>query len=104
MGRISSIVVGVAKFGLTCLICSVRSKSEPVPAVHRKKSLRNGLRVLARFVPLTLVFIKTPAFAQESAPLPTGVKAEWDCRKAYHETTPTRERICLNGLWRWRPA
>jgi hypothetical protein len=28
----------------------------------------------------------------------------WDMAKAYHETTPTRERICVNGLWRWQPA
>ena len=28
----------------------------------------------------------------------------WDISKAYRETTPTRERICLNGLWRWQPA
>ena len=33
-----------------------------------------------------------------------GVKAVWDLGKAYHETTPTRERICINGLWRWQPA
>ena len=36
--------------------------------------------------------------------LPPGVKAVWDLGKAYHETTPTRERICINGLWRWQPA
>jgi hypothetical protein len=36
--------------------------------------------------------------------LPDGVKAVWDVTKAYHETTPARERICLNGLWRWQPA
>jgi hypothetical protein len=24
--------------------------------------------------------------------------------KARHETTSTRERICINGLWRWQPA
>jgi beta-galactosidase len=36
--------------------------------------------------------------------LPGGVKAVWDLAKAYHETTPTRERICINGLWRWQPA
>ena len=39
-----------------------------------------------------------------AASLPDGVKAVWDVTKAYHETTPTRERICLNGLWRWQPA
>ena len=36
--------------------------------------------------------------------LPMGVEAVWDIHKAYHETTATRERICLNGLWLWQPA
>jgi hypothetical protein len=38
------------------------------------------------------------------APLPPGVKAVWDLSKAYREKTATRERVCLNGLWRWQPA
>ncbi len=38
------------------------------------------------------------------AVLPAGVAVVWDIGKAYHETTPTRERICLNGLWQWQPA
>ena len=42
--------------------------------------------------------------AQTEAPLPGGVKAVWDLDKAYREATPTRERVCLNGLWRWQPA
>jgi beta-galactosidase len=45
-----------------------------------------------------------PAGAQVSAPLPAGVRAVWDSAKAQRETTPTRERISLNGLWRWQPA
>ncbi len=36
--------------------------------------------------------------------LPEGVKAVWDVGKAYRETTATRERICINGLWRFKPA
>ena len=36
--------------------------------------------------------------------LPPGVRAVWDIQKAYRETTATRERVCLNGLWRWQPA
>ena len=39
-----------------------------------------------------------------AAPLPKGVRAVWDASKAFRETSPTRERICLNGLWRWQPA
>jgi len=42
--------------------------------------------------------------AQSAARLPQGVKAVWDLDKAYRETTPTRERICINGLWRWQPC
>jgi beta-galactosidase/beta-glucuronidase len=43
--------------------------------------------------------------AQEIAvALPSGVNAVWDIAKAAHATTPTRERICINGLWRWQPA
>ncbi|MBN2490271.1 MAG: hypothetical protein JXQ29_05425, partial [Planctomycetes bacterium] len=42
--------------------------------------------------------------AQESVRLPAGVRAVWDLAKAHRETTATRERVCLNGLWRWQPA
>jgi hypothetical protein len=41
---------------------------------------------------------------QSELALPPGVKAVWDPAKASRETTPTRERLCLNGLWRWQPA
>ncbi len=30
--------------------------------------------------------------------------AVWDLGSAWREMTPTRERVCLNGLWRWQPA
>jgi len=40
----------------------------------------------------------------QPAALPTGVKVEWDLAKAQRETTPTRERVCINGLWRWQPV
>ena len=43
------------------------------------------------------------AFGQD-APLPSGVKAVWDMSKAHRDTTPTRERVCINGLWRWQPG
>ena len=39
-----------------------------------------------------------------AAALPEGVKAVWDLDKANRQTTPTRERIWINGLWRWQPA
>src|ERR1019366_1067035 len=36
--------------------------------------------------------------------LPSGVKAVWDSAKCWRETTATRERLSINGLWRWQPA
>jgi beta-galactosidase len=42
--------------------------------------------------------------SQADAQLPIGIKAVWDLEKAYREKTTTRERVCLNGLWRWQPA
>jgi hypothetical protein len=42
--------------------------------------------------------------AQSAVQLPEGVRAVWDLGKAYQETTPTRARVCINGLWRWQPA
>ena len=47
---------------------------------------------------------ETVRHAQADAPLPKGVKAVWDLDEAHHETTPTRQRISINGLWRWQPA
>jgi hypothetical protein len=62
-----------------------------------------------RFLPevllvLSLVLPVQTALSQTDAPLPQGVKAVWDMDKAHREKTPTRERICVNGLWRWQPA
>ncbi|HLH57071.1 MAG TPA: glycoside hydrolase family 2 TIM barrel-domain containing protein [Verrucomicrobiae bacterium] len=53
---------------------------------------------------LALAFLSTAHALDSSIVLPLGVEPVWDVGKAYHETTPTRERLCLNGLWRWQPA
>ncbi|NUQ63106.1 MAG: hypothetical protein HUU20_11570 [Pirellulales bacterium] len=59
----------------------------------------------------TAAFLSTALMARTGhcespsvAPLPEGVNVVWDVEKAYRETTPTRERISINGLWRWQPA
>jgi hypothetical protein len=57
------------------------------------------------FTAILLATLCGRLFADDfAAALPDGVRAEWDLAKAFRETTPTRERICLNGLWRWQPA
>ena len=66
-----------------------------------KSPLRNSFAAI-----ICLVATGSTAFCSDpfAVPLPPGVKAVWDMREAHHETTPTRERICVNGLWRFQPA
>ena len=45
-----------------------------------------------------------PLWAEDAQVLPAGVQVDWDLQRAYRETTATRERICLNGLWQFQPA
>ncbi|MBM4048565.1 MAG: hypothetical protein FJ279_25975, partial [Planctomycetes bacterium] len=40
----------------------------------------------------------------EDAKLPAGVVARWDLESAAREETPTRGRVCINGLWRFHPV
>jgi beta-galactosidase/beta-glucuronidase len=63
-------------------------------------------RLLLLLGAFALVFVMAgrPSAAPPDAVLPADVKAVWDLGKAYRERTPTRERVCLNGLWRWQPA
>lgn len=53
---------------------------------------------------MTLAAASRCAAAQPDAPLPPGVKVIWDFGLAWKQTTPTRQRACINGLWRWQPA
>src|SRR3982751_6857239 len=62
------------------------------------------LRSAVVLVSLTLFTVPRPAPAQSDVNLPPGVRAVWDLDKAWREATPTRERVCLNGLWRWQPV
>ncbi len=54
---------------------------------------------------VSLSFLPYQTFGDEAATdLPQGVRAVWDLTKAYRQSTPSEEKICLNGLWRWQPA
>ena len=63
---------------------------------------RDGLR-LAVWVILCCGVARGGACGGDIA-FPAGVKAVWDLGQAYRDTTATRERISINGLWRWQPA
>src|SRR5436190_24065050 len=67
--------------------------------------MKNRSHVLATAVLCVLVTARAGICEDRGAvALPPGVKAVWDLDKAFREKTPTRERICINGLWRWQPA
>ena len=59
---------------------------------------------LVLWLPVLLTFALGTTTAAEPARLPKGVKAVWDLDKANRDKTATRERVCLNGLWRWQPV
>ncbi|RKX99435.1 hypothetical protein DRP77_13325, partial [Candidatus Poribacteria bacterium] len=40
----------------------------------------------------------------EDGRLPEGVRIRWDLESAYRGETPTRGRVCINGLWEFHPA
>ncbi|MCZ7648805.1 MAG: hypothetical protein M5U26_26695 [Planctomycetota bacterium] len=65
-------------------------------------TLERTLLAVVALLPLVLMSLNARG-EEDSAPLPEGVKAVWDLDKAWRETTPTRERVCLNGLWQWQP-
>ncbi|HPC95691.1 MAG TPA: glycoside hydrolase family 2 TIM barrel-domain containing protein [Sedimentisphaerales bacterium] len=53
---------------------------------------------------LTIACVAAAGAISEDAALPPGVQPVWDISTAYREATATRERVCINGLWRWQPA
>ena len=67
-----------------------------------KISRRDALFVLG--APVCAAAPQIAGSAELGGDLPPGVKAVWDLEKAYRESTTTRERLCINGLWRWQPA
>ncbi len=64
------------------------------------------LRTALPVISLSACMGIAPAAASEQdvAGLSEGVTAAWDASSAHRSTTSTRERLCINGLWRWQPA
>src|SRR5437016_920912 len=75
------------------------------PCSRRAVTDSRPLETILLIALFTVISLRPQLRADDIAvDLPDGVKAVWDVTKAYHQTTPTRERICLNGLWQWQPA
>ncbi len=67
--------------------------------------MRRSIISTEAVIPLLAALICLSAVRATSADtqLPAGTEVVWDLSQAYRETT-TRERICVNGLWRWQSA
>jgi hypothetical protein len=65
-------------------------------------SRRDALLALA--APVCAAAPQSARRAGDGDALPPPVQAVWDLDRAYRESTGTRERISINGLWRWQPA
>ncbi|MFH1718826.1 MAG: glycoside hydrolase family 2 TIM barrel-domain containing protein [Planctomycetota bacterium] len=63
-----------------------------------------NFQILTILLPIVMTVDSLVVGGESVASLPSGVKVVWDLSRAYREATPTRERICINGLWRWQPA
>src|SRR5262245_3187411 len=72
--------------------------SARTPALREERIMSFALRsALASALFLLAVFERANA-DEFTAALPEGVAANWNIADAYRQTTPTRERICINGL------
>jgi hypothetical protein len=69
--------------------------------IDKAALLATAAAVLLAFVPGARPELHADEFAAE---LPVGVPVVWDLDKAAREATPTSERVCINGLWRWQPG
>jgi beta-galactosidase len=63
--------------------------------------LLHGIALVAA---LSVVRAATPTGDAFAVPLPAGAEVVWETASALRESTATRERIYVNGLWRWQPA
>src|SRR6185436_1931725 len=53
---------------------------------------------------LLAMCLATAAARADDGNLPAAVRPVWELSKAQREATATRERVCINGLWRWQPG
>jgi hypothetical protein len=63
-----------------------------------------GPKGVAEFDDIKIVVTRLRSKVKDDEPLPEGVANVWRMGDAWRAKTPTREKICLNGLWRFRPV
>ncbi len=80
------------------------NRPSPLNELHPFGRMFRGASVVLVALALSAVAFSTARAGDLAVTLPEGVRAVWDPAQAQREQTATRERICLNGLWRWQPA
>jgi hypothetical protein len=85
---------------------STAAAAVPVEVVMRMAKFDASLPGMGLVLFLGVALSASPSLHADgfAAELPAGVKAVWDLGQAHREATATRERLCINGLWRWQPA
>jgi len=63
-----------------------------------------GTQGSVEFDDVRIGVVRERALAKADAPLPEGVSAPWDTADAWRVDTGTQGRLCLNGLWAFRPV
>ena len=92
VGSLQTKVAGTAKVALAF-------RRAPRP----RRKIPRGPRA-TWLVAVVLAGASSAPAASGDAPLPKGARAVWDLGEAHRLSTKTRERLCINGLWRWQPA
>ena len=92
--------------GTTDWIDCERVYSVPTNAAYLQLGPCNlGASGTVEFRHLSLTVSRMRALVKADAALPPGAEPEpWVLKNAWRQTTPTRERLCLNGLWGFRPV
>ena len=78
----------------------------PTNAVSLSLSPCNlGVSGTVEFRALSLTVCRVRALVKADAPLPPAAEKDpWSLSDAWRQTTPTRDKVCLNGLWGFRPV
>ena len=78
----------------------------PTNAVSLSLSPCNlGTTGTVEFRAISLTVSHVRALVKADAPLPPGAEQDpWSLSDAWRQTTPTRDKVCLNGLWGFRPV
>ena len=63
-----------------------------------------GAKGKVEFDDIRITVVRTRPTEKDDLPLPQSAADAWDMDQTWKQTSPTRARICINGLWRFVPV